>query len=350
MLHTKTIAVLGIVAGLASQITLSDSRADEVKLRDPAKVVAELPMTVRASSGVSAPVYINGRGPLDFVVDTGATTSGIWSSAVKQNSLRNKHVATINVSAADGIVRLRVLEFDAFRASVFALDPPELMEYPDYYSYYRRPLSGILGADYLMNHVVVFDFPRSMMVLYPKRTNLTRRMPRYFDSVPLKFRAGQNALLVRTRLNDKSIAALVDTGAIMTTILASEAARLGISLEGARRITMTGVNGNPVHGSVVTIATLKAGSKVWHDIDVVFAQFTVGRFDGFTMLLGMDLLGQTPFAIDYGRKRLLLAKPEKVKMVSRRDPRTQAIVSVPEELECSFPVAAREGLPWKSVV
>lgn len=321
------------------------ARADEVTLRDPSKAVAELPMTVRPSNEVTAPVYVNNKGPLDFVVDTGATTSGIWNSVVQQNSLKHDHVDTIDVSAADGFVRLRILEFEAFRASVFALKPPALMEYPDYYAYYRRPVSGILGADYLTNHVVVFDFPRNMMVLYPKRTNLTRSMRGYFDVVPLKFSGAQQALFVETGISGKKVTALVDTGASMTTILASEAARLGVSFDAARRVTMTGVNGNPVRGHIVNIAELNAGSRVWYDVDVVFAEFAVRSTDGFSMLLGMDLLGQTPFAIDYGRKRLLLAKPEKIKMVSRTDPRTQALVSVPEELQCSFPSEAWEGLP-----
>lgn len=331
--------------GFALVFAWSFASADVVKIRNPQKVVAELPIRVSSGNEIAAPVFINGKGPLDFIVDTGASTSGIWQSAILQNSLSNQHVETVRVSAADGLVRLRILEFDAFRASVFALTPPLLMEYPDYYAYYKRPLVGILGADYLTNHVVVFDFPRDMMVLYPKKTNLTRSMRGYFDAIPLKFEGRQKALFVSTRLGNKRVKALVDTGAGMTTILTSEAARLGVSLEGARQVTMSGINGNPVTGYVVTVPQLRAGSKVWNDVEIVFARFTVAKTDGFTMLLGMDLMGQTPFAIDYGRKRLLLAKPEKVKMVSIKDPRSQAVFAMPEELECSFPSAAREGLP-----
>lgn len=331
--------------GLALTLAWSFASADVIKTQNPQKVVAELPIRVGVNNEIAAPVYVNDKGPLDFIVDTGASTSGIWQSAVMQNALSNRHIETVRVSAADGLVHLRMLEFDAFRASVFALTPALLMEYPDYYAYYKRPMAGILGADYLMNHVVVFDFPRDMMVLYPKKTNLTRSMRGYFDAIPLQFEGRQQALFVKVRLGGKRLKALVDTGAGLTTILTSEAARLGVSLEGARRVTMSGINGNPVMGYVVTVPQLRAGSKIWKDVEVVFAQFTVARSDGFTMLLGMDLMGQTPFAIDYGRKRLLLAKPEKVKMVSVKNPITQALVAVPEELECSFPLAAREGLP-----
>lgn len=345
---TGRLISVGLVL-LAPLVTLTGlsgpALAEDVQLQDPAKVVAEMTMTVHGGNEISAPVYVNGKGPFEFVVDTGATSSGIWNSVVQQNALENNHVETITVSAADGLVRLKILEFGSVRAAVFALDPAHLMEYPDYYSYYRRPLSGILGADYLTNHVVVFDFPRDMMVLYPKTTNLTRSMPGYFDSIPLRFEGEQKALFVKAGINGKRLNALVDTGASMTTILTSEHRRLGVSLEGAQQVTMTGVNGNPIRGYIVRLPALKAGSKVWRDVEVVFAQFTVGRADRFSMLLGMDLMGQTPFAIDYGRKRLLLAKPEKVNMVSRRDPRAQALVEAPEELQCSFPAAAREGLP-----
>lgn len=339
----------GASLSFALAISWSFASAEVVKIRNPQKVVAELPIRVGASNEISAPVYVNGKGPLDFIVDTGASTSGIWQSVVMQNALSNRHIETVRVSAADGLVHLRMLEFDTFRAAVFALTPPLLMEYPDYYAYYKRPLAGILGADYLTNHVVVFDFPRDMMVLYPKKTNLTRSMRGYFDAIPLQFEGRQKALFVKVKLGSNRLKGLVDTGAGLTTILTSEAARLGVSLEGARQVRMSGINGNPVPGYVVTVPQLRAGSKVWKDVEVVFAQFTVARTDGFTMLLGMDLMGQTPFAIDYGRKRLLLAKPEKVKMVSVKDPRSQALVpksvEVPEALECSFPLAAREGLP-----
>lgn len=331
--------------GLALAVAWSFASAEVVKIRNPQKVVAELPITVGASNEIAAPVYINNKGPFEFIVDTGASSSGVWQSAIMQNSLSNSHVETVRVSAADGLVYMRILEFDAFRASVFALTPALLMEYPDYFAYYKRPLSGILGADYLTNHVVVFDFPRDMMVLYPKKTNLTRTMRGYFDAIPLQFQGQQRALFVKASLGGERVRALVDTGAGMTTILTSEAVRLGVSLEGARRVTMRGINDNPVPGYVVTVPNLKAGSKVWKDVEVVFAQFTVAKADGFTMLLGMDLMGQTPFAIDYGRKRLLLAKPEKVKMVSTTNPITQTLVTMPEALECSFPSPAWEGLP-----
>lgn len=337
----KQVALLCLLLLVSPAIA---ARAD-VEIRDPSATVAELPMTVSRSNEISVPVYVNGKGAFDFIVDTGATSTGIWNSVVQRNALNYRHVETLSVSAADGVVQLRVLEFDAFRASVFALDPAHLMEYPDYFSYFRRSQSGILGADYLTNHTVVFDFPRDMMVLYPRKTNLTHSMPGYFDAIPLQFEAGQDALFVKAGVNNKSLTALVDTGASITTILASEVARLGVSLEGARRITMTGINGNKVRGHIVHLPELQAGSKTWQDVKVVFADFAIGRSDGFTMLLGMDLLGETPFAVDYGRKRLLLAKPEKVKMVSVRDPRSQALVSRPEALQCSFPAAAREGLP-----
>lgn len=327
----------------------ASASAEEVELRDPQEVVAELPIRVSGAHEISVPVFINKKGPFDFIVDTGATSSGVYRSVVLQNDLRNSHIQTINVSAADGLVRLRILEFEAFRAAVFALTPPHLMEFPDYYSYFRRSQMGLLGADYLTRHVVVFDFPRDMMVLYPKKTNLTRLMPRYFDAVPLQFSDRQNALFVKATIGRKRITALVDTGAAYTTILASQAPRLGISLGNARQIVLSGINGNRVKGYIVTVPELRTGRKVWKNVEVVFAEFTVRRSDNFAMLLGMDLMGQTPFAIDYGRQRLLLARPDRIKMVSVKDPRSQALVPefalVPEALECSFPSAALAGLP-----
>lgn len=226
------------LSGIATLLSGSLVAHGEVPVSQSAAqntLVVERPLTYHNNGALGTPVRMNDKVDLEFIIDTGATLSGIWNSAIQQNSLKYNHISNANIGAADGMVVLRMLQFRSMNVSALSLKPAVLTEFPDYYAYYRRPLSGILGADFLQNYLVVFDFPREKIVFYPKNTNLTRKMPGYFDVVPLTYSRQFNALLMQVKVNDKKVNALLDTGAAMTTMLETEAARLGISTEGAPR-------------------------------------------------------------------------------------------------------------------
>jgi predicted aspartyl protease len=315
---------------------------------DPATTVVEQPMQYHGNGSIGTPVYINNKGPIEFIVDTGATLTGIWNSTVQQQSLRYTYLGSASIMAADGVISLRILKFETLNVGALELKPPILTEFPDVYAYYKRPLGGILGADFLKNHVVVFDFPRNMLVLYPKTVDLTARLPDYFDAVPLQYKEKSNAHLIKLTVNGTKVTALLDTGASVTTLLASETGRLKIDLEGAAETAMTGVNGRALKAWYVNLSEIKAGKRTWPNPRIVVSQFTVERRDGFTMLLGIDLLGQTPFAIDYGRNRLLMVKPSQMRIASGEEPvgqsGAQGLLPLSPPYRCSFPAPALEGL------
>ena len=308
--------------------------------------VVERGLTLYASGALGTPVRMNQKKDLEFLVDTGATLTGIWNSAVQQNELRHNHIGNANIGAADGMVVLRMLRFEGLNVGALTLDPPILTEFPDYFAYYRRPLSGILGADFLKDYLVVFDFPRQKIVFYPKNINLTRKMPGYFDVVPLKYSEPYAALRMKVKVNGKDVNALLDTGASMTTVLVSEARRIGLPVEGAPDSSMSGINGNAIPAWFLDVQSIKAGTREWKDTNLVASQFKVDEADGFAMLFGINHLGETPFAVDYGRNRLLLAKPEKVQIAEAEKRAAGALSALPQEegFPCAFPAMALEGL------
>ena len=316
------------------------------------ETVVEQALTNYSNGALATSVRMNDKVDLEFIVDTGATLSGIWNSAIQQNSLTYNHVTNANIGAADGMVVLRILKFQSLNVSALSLKPAILTEFPDYYAYYRRPLSGILGADFLQDYLVVFDFPRQKIVFYPKNTNLTRKMPGYFDAVPLSYSRQFNALMMKVQVDGKTVNALLDTGAAMTTMLETKAKALGISTEGAPRTFMAGINGNEIPAYVVDIASVKAGTREWANTKVVVSEFKVEKSDGFSMLFGANHLGETPFAIDYGRRRLLLAKPSAVAIAkaeisganAQNAPGSKAAMPAQQGFACAFPAAALEGL------
>lgn len=272
--------------------------------------IAEQPIKRYRNGAITTPVFINRKGPYEFLVDTGAFISGVNRSTIVANSLSYKHTKTIDVIGADGKGTMRVLKFRSLIASVFIIQNPLLLELPSGYLGFRSPQRGILGTDFLASHTVVFDLDRDMIVLYPQSIDLTQGLPGYFDIIPMRFSRRDNGLFTKVKLNGKTYNALIDTGATFTAVNEKLAKRLGIDTMTGSRGNATGVNERNIDIYRTRLDSLEAGTRTWKNPKIALMKFTRGGRH-YDAILGMDLLAKEPFAIDYGNKRVLLVKPAK---------------------------------------
>lgn len=267
------------------------------------------PITVHSNNSITTPVYINRKGPFEFLVDTGAFWSGIKRSTVVANDLAYKQVDRIDIIGADGRSSVKVLQFESLITAGFIMKRKRLLELGSGPLGVPSVKRGILGTDFLANHIVAFDLQASRIILYPKVVDLDKELPGRFDIIPMKYSRKRNGIHSTVKLNGKRFRALVDTGASLTIVNERLAERLGIDTKRGYRGHGTGINGGRIEVYRTKLESLEAGTRIWKNINIGLIKMprSGGSHDA---VLGMDLLGKQPFAVDYAHNRLLILKPE----------------------------------------
>ena len=144
--------------GVGSSSAAADSAAGEVKFR----------MTGPGGAALVVPAHINGRGPIDLILDTGATLTCVDSSLARELDLPERRAALGVAVGVGGSGRVRLHGVDSLRVgaavsrslTVCAIDLSEL----------RRlggGVRGLLGLNVLRNFRVTLDFDREVVRLAP---------------------------------------------------------------------------------------------------------------------------------------------------------------------------------------
>lgn len=117
-----------------------------------------------------------------------------------------------------------------------------------------------------------------------------------------------NSVLVPVTLtygrNKIEVQLLMDTGATGTTIHTEVAERLSIDMTKARKMKGKVVGGGMIEAGMVRISSLTVGPHTFlnHNIFVVSHEGPPVKFDG---LLGMDLLQQFKFKLDFQQQAII---------------------------------------------
>jgi len=259
---------------------------------------AQVPTGSDRSSHVTAPVSINGQGPYQFVVDTGANRSCLSQRLAQKLELPPGPVAAVNTLAGRrlrptvAIERLQVGPRSQRRihAPLLPLDDD---------------VDGVLAIDWLKGQRLVLGFQGRRLEITASR----REAPRPNRVVaPARRRHGQ-LTIVDADLGGARINAMVDSGAQVS--LGNAALRAAFprsELERARseRVMLESIAGERFSGDLLYLPFLRLGGLRLGNVPVVFAQTHVfalwGLADAPTLILGLDLLTQfTEVAVDFGR-------------------------------------------------
>jgi predicted aspartyl protease len=119
-----------------------------------------------AGAALTVPVHINGQGPFEFVLDTGATLTCVDDAIAEQLALperRGVGGVGVGVHGAErvrlvGIDSIRVGEARAFELQACALDLAHA-------EVIGVAVQGLLGLNFLRNFLVTLDFERNLLTL-----------------------------------------------------------------------------------------------------------------------------------------------------------------------------------------
>ena len=308
MSPTRRTAALGVLAASAAALPATKAFADTpvVELPDADEPNAKLAMTESSFEHMLAPVSVNGRGPFNFLLDTGANTSCVSHKLAEKLSLKSRETAKVHTVVG---VRDR---------PIVTLD--ELQVGPRYRKRVRAPslpikgseVDGVLGVDWLKGQRLEMDFKKMSMQITKSQQDDSQ--PGKVVVVPARRRHGQ-LTIVDADLSGKRISAIIDSGAqgtlcnskLRDLVRASEA-RKGKS-EPVREVRMESLAGEVFVGEAVFLPFLRLGGLHLGNVQVTCADMHVfdiwGLKDSPALVLGIDLLSQfEQVALDFGRSQV----------------------------------------------
>ena len=242
---------------------------------------------------MTVPVLVNGQGPFQFTLDSGADRTVVSDRLARALALPAGPTVTVHDIAGEQkvataiVTRLQVgsREIGAIAAPVFVLD--------------NLGAVGMLGIDSVADQRVLMDFKTHRLVVEASASD--ERSEPGTIVVRGKRRFGQ-LVLVDSKYRGRKVYVIVDTGS--QSSVGNLAFRRVVTRKMALdRVDIVSVTGHKTTGDQVTLPEIAL-----RDVSMVFADLHTFRRFGLdqqpAMLLGMDVLGAFErVSVDFVRKR-----------------------------------------------
>ena len=268
------------------------------------------PLASQPGGIVSTPVKINDQQTFEFIVDTGAS----------QTVISGRLIDTLALTAFPGASEALMGATGAGRTEVYALSSVEIdgkrkgliraigqRAFPP-----LGTAQGIIGADFLADHVVDFDFPRNELRLLEASEIPSTRGWRI---LPITFNRRAFPVL-QGLIGGVPVTIILDTGAQLTIVNSAAASKLsqagdlgGAALPG-HRPQARGATGHAVSLQMRNFADFSVGDFKLDPQRIAVADLpvfnTLGLDETPAMILGIDKLRGLRMIVDYPRSRLLI--------------------------------------------
>ncbi len=254
-------------------------------------------------------VRVNG-GVATFLFDTGAERSILSAAAAKRLGVNvyyqyARRMRSLGSAVSGGDARLRSfdpggLALNDFHILVGTVSLPSIQ---------GRPIDGLLGADFLDDYEIDLDLARRRIILYaPPPCPITA--PAW--SAPFATIAANRSLHERlffpVRLDGHSIAALIDTGAQLTTLDSDSAVTVGVSAAALARdpvTTLRGAAAEAVASRAHRFAELQIDGEALRDQTIMVTRLDLQDAD---LVLGADFLHWQRVWLSYAWHRIFLER------------------------------------------
>jgi hypothetical protein len=264
---------------------------------------------------LTAEVLVNGRGPYQFIVDSGADTSVVGLRIARDLQLPLGTPAVLNNMTDRNIVdRVKVDELKLGSATIRDLELPALRE---------QDLggAGMIGIDALVRQRVMMDFEKRLMKV-EDASKPVKALPGDIVVVA-QLKRGQ-LILTEVRAGGLSLDAVIDTGSQITIgNLALRDKLVRRNRTRLEKVEATGVTGKRLELDFATIPELRLGRVTLRNVPMAFADVPPFEVFGLSgqpaLLLGTDLLENfRRVSLDFRARKvrfqLRKCKPEAVRI------------------------------------
>lgn len=231
-------------------------------------------------------VRVNGRGPYQFLVDSGADTSVVGLRIAADLQLPLGTPTVLHGTTASAVVgRVLVDELQLGSSKIRNLEVPALKEAD-------LGGAGMIGIDALVEQRLMMDFEKRII-----KAEDARQPARMMDGEIVVVARRRRGQLILTQVNAAGypVEAVIDTGSEIT--IGNLALRDKLIKHNRRsfvKVTVVGVTGVPLDLQLARVGELQVGSVTLRDVLIAFADvppFTVfGLQNQPALLLGTDLL------------------------------------------------------------
>ena len=279
---------------------------------------------------VTAPVMLNGRGPYEFVVDTGANVyTGLWFPPNSRPSWDCRRRGEPRCMGSLVLNRLLWRWSSDWRSA--GSRPPRLKT--PLLTRGRLGADGLLGVDVLRNRRLAIDFRRNTITIYranastlglslsvkDSRLNQSGHSPDGTDYtiVPARMRFGQ-LIVVDADLGGVPVVAFLDSGSQNTVgnlqLYNKLKARPELLSVRPLNVQLTSATGQIANGELSRVPTLRLGGLGIADLSAVFADLHIFKLwdlaDRPAILIGIDVMRYfEAIELDYGLRRVVLRTP-----------------------------------------
>lgn len=302
----RSLLVAGLGAGLSAAFggpVFAQATGTRIGTNPEADVTHSLDAWVDAYGRPTAKVMLNGAGPFEFLVDTGANTTVVTMRRALQVGAAFNGLATVNGTTGSAQMPMATLDHlatGAVNASdlrVAVIDDKALPRQ-----------DGILGADVFAGKRLAFDIQHRRVSV-----ETSRRSPIFGAihgvSSNMNVRNGRlaevNGFIGRIRVR-----MMLDTGAgncIINPVLDVALTKAFPRIKRVERATVVGVTGQILIGQYVDLPDIRFGNVTLRDAGGVVSDAPIFDLWGLTdtpaMIVGVNVLSRLAgFSIDYGAR------------------------------------------------
>lgn len=297
---------------LATVATIAATGVSETEIAAPVAEMATEVLVLQDEiyNRMTVSVMINGQGPFDFLVDTGAEASVLSHALADQLQLTDRDTATLVGMASERQVETAMIDEISFGRGIHRDATAALVEGDNI-----GGAHGILGLDTLQDRRVLLDFEnRRMEVAHPDEPASNRG----YDIVVRARRVAGQLIIARADIDGVRTAVIVDTGA-QGSIGNTALQRRLRSNRNVFETEMTDINGVQATGMVRVARTLQMDQATINNFLIAFNESptfaAMGLQDEPAMILGMSELRLfRRVAIDFASRRVLFDLPDNARL------------------------------------
>jgi len=292
-------------------------------LGSPARAAlpAEQPYRIAVSGRLVTDVFINGRGPFSFLIDTACSRSLIFERVRAQLNLAPSEPEHLPVYGINDVAEAVPVKPETLTIAGEAIHGLTIGTLPDAMS--GGP-DGVLGVDVLARYFVVLDRSTMRIRLLPPGADSARAFQDWpqaaLTTLPLKNLSAQFWYL-KTGFNGHNFTSLFDLGASFTLINWNAAEVLGVHKRDylAKDLPpddLQDLLGKKTPAVRVNGVNIRLPGKRWDNNLIVVADAPAFRYfaadDKPAAIVGLGLLGDNSLAIDFAEGRLFIGpNPQK---------------------------------------
>lgn len=274
----------------------------------PAKTKLKFRLTAGAQPLLIVPVRVNGAGPFDFILDTGAGTS-LLSPELAQ-SLQIESTGTKQGHTAGGLVSALLATSDSLTVGEINREDVDvaIVDLTSIARAVGTKLDGDLGYNFLKHFRLTINFRDSELTLEdPRRVECFAASGGTAVAMRLA-RPSKPLILIDTFVNGRGpFQFAIDTGTSTTALSAELAGELHLQLAPVGPVT---TGGAAISLSASRVDSLRVGNSEAREVDVIIGDFLAmlseaagAKLDG---IIGYNFLRNYRVVIDYPNEQFRL--------------------------------------------